>query len=123
MTGTDRELLLAVMDGDLAAGLGLIDRLIDARDTRVDAVRKAIGKVVVRVLDIWQDADAPSPGLDYDLRLANAAECLAVLERMRITLTELFWIELLTPKEIVTAGLYLAESIMLVDEEFEESEA
>ena len=117
MNGQDKAILTALIEGDLSAGFALLDRLAEVGDTRLDRVRSITGRLITRVIEIWQDAAAVD--LDYDNRVAAAMECDSLLERAGEELTELFWVELLSRGDVELASRNLAESIRLVSTEFE----
>lgn len=106
--------LRSVMEGDLMAGVVLIDLLNDMKDPRTERVREIVGKLAWRVHEVWHDVEVDAQ-LDYDLKGAAALECEGWLRDSIEQLNALFFAELLSHEEIDSARAKLLESLRLVD--------
>lgn len=119
MTQTDRQLLLAVADGDLLAAYALIDRLEELGDTRLNDTRRIIGKLINGILDTWQDEDGmdySSP--DYETRVVLASERVGLLDQARHDLFELFFVELLKQEDVARISQQLADAANFLKDDF-----
>lgn len=116
MTQTDRQLLLAVIDGDLSAALAFLDRLEEVGDTRLNDTRRIIGKLINGVLDTCQHEQ--SEVLDYDEQFGIAEERVSLLEQAKRELFELFWVELLDREDVAKISQQLADAANFLKTEF-----
>ena len=114
MTQTDRQLLLAVIDGDLSAALAFLDRLEEIRDARLNNTRQIIGKLINGVLDTGHH----ELGDDSETRIYLASERMGLLDHTRNDLFELFWCELMDRKDVARVGQQLADSVTILNRPF-----
>lgn len=116
MTQTDRQLLLAVIDGDLSAALAFLDRLEEVGDTRLNNTRQIIGKLINGVLETRQDKDCDGS----ETRIYLASERMGLLDQAMNFLFELFWCELMDREDVARVGQLLAESARILNRPFDE---
>jgi len=111
VTEPDRQLLLAAMEGDLAAGRALCDRLADLGDDRLPGYRAAFGSLVREVLLCWEEASAAET--EMDLKWGPAAGSVGAMDDFVRWCHGAFWDWLLEPEDIDEAERLLKRSLEL----------
>lgn len=118
MDEVGRSLLAALLDGDIAAGLALHDRLLDCGD-RIRAARLAwlLGILADRVETAWHDTpDNPTDleGVAWD----QAAETVTVWDQFTQEVRRLFWVVVSSEEERKRLQWRLSMSEGLVNREY-----
>ncbi len=112
MNQTDRQLLDALMEGDLSAGMAFIDRLTESGDERSVQVRKDIGSFVRQTNKLWEDVQTDDPD---ELMWGPAYSVFCALEELNECLSNLFCVELLKPEDVQHTQELFNQSIRMLE--------
>jgi hypothetical protein len=102
----EKEMAEGLLSGDFAAGMALVDSLLESGDHRGPALFSAIGKIVGQVLEIDEvDADLDSFGAQE----GRHAAWEWAWDEFRRQVQSMFWVDLNPPSMIIRAQKIISD--------------